>query len=154
MTFSEAERDQIRTYLGYTRMYISANPFLEQAITSIQPISEGGSAPDSSIENAVRSALQQIAAIDTTIQNLEGDPVSLAVSGVPVSLSNGAVLQQDYSRAIRTLRRNGTNDIMKIATRLGVQPIRPYFYSDGLGSTEALTNDPFGRMPGFFRLPR
>lgn len=150
MPFSEAERDQIRTILGFPRLYISANPFLEQAMTTVQPISENGSAPDASIENAIRDALARITAIDGYINQLETDPVSLAVHAVPVSLSNGAVLGQDYARAIRTLRREGTNQIMKVAIRLGVQPLRPYFYSDGLGSGSAFTNNPFGGNPRFY----
>jgi len=147
MTFSELERDEIRTYLGFPRLYISANPFLEQAITTIQPISEGGSAPDSSIEDAVRAALQAIAAIDGYITQLGQQTINLAVYEVPVSLSNGATLKQDYRLALSTLRREGTNQIMKVAIRLGVQPLRPYFYSDGLGSGSQYANPKFFGRP-------
>lgn len=143
MTFSEFERDEIRSYLGFPRLYISANPFLESAITTIQPISEGGSAPDSSIENAVRAALQAIAAIDGYITQLGQQTINLAVYEVPVSLSNGATLKQDYRLALNTLRREGTNQIMKISIRLGVQPLRPYFYSDGLGAGSQYANPKF-----------
>jgi hypothetical protein len=143
MTFSEFERDEIRSYLGFPRLYISANPFLESAITTIQPISEGGSAPDSSIEDAVRAALQAIAAIDGYITQLGQQTINLAVYEVPVSLSNGATLKQDYRMALSTLRREGTNQIMKVAIRLGVQPLRPYFYSDGLGSGSQYANPKF-----------
>lgn len=150
MAFTEQNRDQIRSVLGFPRLYISANPFLEQAITTIQPLSEGGSAPDSSIENAVLAALAQLTAIDGYIAQLINNPISLAINQVPVSLSNGATLNQDYSRALRTLRREGTNIIMMISIRLGVQPLRPYYYSDGLGSGSAMTNDPFGGNPRFY----
>jgi hypothetical protein len=147
MTFSEFERDEIRSYLGFPRLYISANPFLESAITTIQPISEGGSAPDSSIEDAVRAALQAIAAIDGYITALGQQTINLAVYEVPVSLSNGATLKQDYRMALSTLRREGTNQIMKVAIRLGVQPLRPYFYSDGLGSGSQYANPKFFGRP-------
>lgn len=150
MAFTEAQRDQIRSYLGFPRLYISANPFLEQAITTIQPLSEGGSAPDASIENAVIVALGQIAAIDQNLNNIQANITLLAATDVPTTMSSGAILKQDYTRVLRTLRREGTNLIMKVAIRLGVQPLRPYFYSDGLGAGSAFTNDPFGGNPRFY----
>lgn len=146
MVFSEFERDEIRSYLGFPRLYISANPFLEQAITTIEPMPQG-SAPDSSIENAVRAAIQQIAAIDGYINQLEQQLINLAVYEVPVSLSNGATLKQDYRMALATLRREGTQQIQKIAIRLGVRPLRPYFYSDGLGAGSQYANPKFYGRP-------
>lgn len=143
MAFTEFQRDQIRSYLGFPRLYISANPFLESAITSIQPISEGGSSPDASIENAVIAAINQVADVDGYIQSLEAQLINLAVTEVPVSLSNGATMKQDYARAIFILKRQGTDVIQKFAIRLGVQPIRPYFYSDGLGGGSAYANPQF-----------
>src|ERR1039457_5087310 len=121
MAFTEFERDEIRTYLGFPRLYISANPSLESAITTIQPISDGGSPPDASIVNAFRAALQIIAAADGYISALGQQAINLAVYEVPVSLSNGAVLKQDYRMALATIRREATNQIMKISIRLGVQ---------------------------------
>ena len=132
MAFSEFERDQIRSFLGFPRLFISANPFLESAITTIQSQADHGSYPDSSAEDAVRSALQIIASADGYITAIGQQAINLAVFEVPTSLSSGAVLKQDYRMAISTMRREATNQIMKIAIRLGVQPIRPYFYSDGI----------------------
>lgn len=143
MAFTEFQRDQIRSYLGFPRLYISANPFLESAITAIQTISEGGSSPDASIENAVIAAIARVAAIDGYIANIETQMINLAVYEVPVSLSNGAVLKQDYRMALSTLRREGTNVIQSFAIRLGVQPLRPYFFSDGLGSGSQYANPKF-----------
>ena len=143
MAFTEFERDEIRTYLGFPRLYISANPSLESAITTIQPISDGGSPPDASIVNAFRAALQIIAAADGYISALGQQAINLAVYEVPVSLSNGAVLKQDYRMALATIRREATNQIMKISIRLGVQPLRPYFYSDGLGAGSEYANPKF-----------
>ena len=143
MAFTEFERDEIRTYLGFPRLYISANPFLESAMTTIQSVADHGSAPDSSIENAVRIALQAINSIDGYIIALGQQTINLAVFEVPTSLSSGAVLKQDYRMALSTLRREGTNLIMRISIRLGVQPLRPYFYSDGLGGGSKYANPKF-----------
>jgi hypothetical protein len=145
--FSESERDQIRTYLGFPRLFLSANPYLESAITTLQPISEGGSAPDSSTENAVRAVLLQLTALDGYISNVLSQVVNLAVYEVPVSLSNGATLKQDYRTVLATWKREGTNQIQKIANRLGIQPIRPYYYSDGLQPDPVSAYNPsfFGR---------
>lgn len=143
MAFTEANRDQIRTYLGFPKLYISANPFLESAITAIQTVAEGGSQPDASIENAVLAALTQLNNIDGYISQIQQNIVNLAVTEVPVSLSNGATLKQDYARAIAILRREGTNTINEIAFRLGVKPLRPFYYSDGLGNGSQYANPQF-----------
>lgn len=146
MAFSEIERDEMRTYLGFPKLWQSANPFFESAMTSIQSLADGGSYPDSTGENACRAAIAAISALDGYITTIGQQMINLAVYEVPVSLSNGATLKQDYRSALSTMRREGTNQIMKLAIRLGVQPIRPYFYSDGL------QNDPqsaYGN-PGFF----
>jgi|ERR1017187_938787 hypothetical protein len=144
MTFSAYERDKIRSFFGFDYLYIAANPFFEQALTTIQPISEGGSAPDSSIENSVRDIMNQLLAIDGYISGILQQVTNLAVYEVPTALTNGATLKQDYAMALRTLRKNGTSLIQQIATRLGLQPIRPYFYSDGLGDSNAYN------LPKFF----
>ena len=146
MAFTDAERDKIRTYMGVPRLYISSNSFLEQAMTSVQSIADNGSAPDSSIEEAIRGIIQTIDNIEGSLTQIESQYVNLAVHEVPASLSNGATLKQDYSAAIRRLRMEGTHQIQKIAIRLGIQPIRPYFFSDGLQA-----NARQAYMPSFFR---
>jgi hypothetical protein len=143
MAFSQIEFDQMRSYLGFPRLFISANPFFESAMKALQSVSDGGTYPDSTAENAVRIALVNIAAIDGYISSVASQTVNLAVFEIPVSLSNGATLKQDYRLALSTLRREGTNQIMKIAIRLGIHPIRPYFYADGIETdTSKYTNNP------------
>jgi hypothetical protein len=63
--FTEAERVQIRRWLGYSAMYASRDPILESAITSAQTIAEGGGRPDDTTEVAVRGWVTQLATIET-----------------------------------------------------------------------------------------
>lgn len=68
--FTEAERVQIRRWLGYSAMYASRDPILESAITSAQSTAEGGSRPDNTTELAIRGWLAQLSTIETRWQEL------------------------------------------------------------------------------------
>lgn len=70
MAFSEAERVQIRRWLGYSAMYASRDPILESAITAAQSLADGGSRPDNTTELAVRGWLTELATIETRWKDL------------------------------------------------------------------------------------
>lgn len=65
MAFTEADRVQIRRWLGYSPMYASYDPTLENAILAAQASSDGGARPDASTETALRGYLTQLAGIET-----------------------------------------------------------------------------------------
>lgn len=71
MAFTEAERVQIRKYLGFAAIYLQAQPLLENAITAVQSIAEGGSRPDSSTEDEIRRTLVKLQAVDTKLDELD-----------------------------------------------------------------------------------
>jgi hypothetical protein len=170
MSYSQYERDQIRTYFGYPRLYISANSEFESAISTTQPYmwfgagvppqprnpnlsydpsQDGyGSAPDSSIENAIRNAIQKIDAIDGYIWQNDINYTNFAIYEVPASLSASVALKQDYRIVQYQLRKDGTAFIQAIANRIGVQPLRPYFYPDGIQPVGAMGRHKYN--PGFF----
>lgn len=70
MAFSEADRVQIRRWLGTSAMYASYDPILENAITAAQAISDGGARPDSSTELAAKGWLTELATIETKWKDL------------------------------------------------------------------------------------
>lgn len=70
MSFAESDRVQIRRWLGYSAMYASRDPLLENAITAAQSTADGGSRPDASTETAIKAWLTQLATIETRWQSL------------------------------------------------------------------------------------
>ena len=70
MAFVEAERVQIRRWLGYSAMYASRDPILESAISSAQAVAEGGSRPDDRTEPAVRGWLAELTTLETRWKEL------------------------------------------------------------------------------------
>lgn len=65
MAFTEAERVQLRRWLGFPALYQQADPRLESAITAVQSVGDGGSRPDNTTEVAVRGYLTTLAAYET-----------------------------------------------------------------------------------------
>lgn len=68
--FTEADRVQIRRWLGTSAMYASRDPILESAITAAQSNADGGSRPDNTTELAVKGWLTELGTIETKIKDL------------------------------------------------------------------------------------
>ena len=68
--FTEANRVQIRHYMGAGSIYLQLFPKLENAITAVQAIADGGSRPDSSTETFVLSIITKLQAVDTKLERL------------------------------------------------------------------------------------
>ena len=128
MAFSELERVNIRKYLGIPRLFINANPLLENAMTALQSQADGGSLPTSDTENTIRLYLTKLATIETQIDSMI---VQVAVSEV----SNEAKL--DAGRGMAILKKHGTDTIQAISNLIGMQPFKPFFYSYGIGERQS-----------------
>lgn len=70
MAFTEADRVQLRKWLGYSALYASRDPILESAITSSQSTADGGSRPDNTTELAIKSYLTELTTLETTVKDL------------------------------------------------------------------------------------
>lgn len=70
MAFTEADRVQIRQYVGWTAIFQQAQPLLESAITTIQA-APAGQKPDASTETLVKSLLTQLQAVDAQLANID-----------------------------------------------------------------------------------
>ena len=62
MAFAEYDRVQIRHFLGYGATWLQAFPLVENAITAVQSVSDGGSRPDSSTETWIKALIYGAAA--------------------------------------------------------------------------------------------
>lgn len=73
MAWTEADRVQIRGYLGYSSQFLQADPRLENAMTNAQAIADGGTRPNpspSAAETQVRLIIANLQSIDTFMLNL------------------------------------------------------------------------------------
>ena len=72
MAFTEADRVQIRKYLGFAAIYIQAEPLLENAISAVQAVTDpGGSRPDNTTELDIKSLLVKLQAVDAKLDDLD-----------------------------------------------------------------------------------
>ena len=60
--FSELDRSGVRWALGYSAIFVQADPSLEVALTAIQSLADLGSRPDSTEENFCKGVLYGFAA--------------------------------------------------------------------------------------------
>lgn len=118
MAFTESDRVQIRTYLGYAALWLQADPRLEsaisniQAITAVDPAAVGGTRPDSSSENQVRMLIQKLIQIDTNLDDLDDFKGAEKVD-------EGSV---DSVREDLRLRRKGRMYVYRLAKILDTEP--------------------------------
>lgn len=117
MAFTEAERVQIRRWLGFSALFTQAEPRLESAITAVQAANDGGSRPDNTTELAVRGYLADLAAIENQIRirrdQVEADKVDES--------------RIDTARGNAILRQEGRLYVGYLADALSTRPRRDVF---------------------------
>lgn len=119
MAFLEADRVQIRIYVGYSATFLQADPRLESAITYCQSTSDGGSRPDNSTELAIRQVIAQLQSVDQQITNLQPLYGALGVGTIKI----------DVARQNAMLRKDGRALVHRLCRFFDVAP-----YSDIFGS--------------------
>ena len=63
MAWAEADRAVIRHYLGFSALFLQADPRLEAAIGAVQSLADGGTRPDNSTELQIRGWLAKLAVV-------------------------------------------------------------------------------------------
>jgi len=119
MAFSEADRVQIRKYLGAGSLYLQLFPKLENAITVVQSIADGGARPDSSTENEVKLYVTKLATIESNLEALWCQAQVVQAGKDEVTL--------DVKGGIRNLRNEGRRLVGVISRILAVAPVWDYF---------------------------
>lgn len=115
---TEAERVKIRKYLGASSLYKQLFPKLENAITCIQSIADGGSQSTNDTELSVRSILATIEAIETKITNIH------CTVHIKEAVNKEVVFD---ARGIYILKSEGRRYIGQLSRTLGVAPIYDYY---------------------------
>lgn len=149
--FQESDRVYLRHYLGYSGIWIQAEPRLENAIQAVQSISDGGSRPDSSTETYIKALIYGAAA-------QAGPPAIPAVRGllqIEFQISQMDTLfaatkadevQVDAYRETARLRSEGRRLCAGIAGQLGMRGVRVDMFS---AAPVVKDDDPF--MDAFSR---
>lgn len=115
--FTEAERVQLRYYLGFSRLWLHIDSRLESQMTTVQAIADGGSFPDSSTEDFIRARLADLAELETDLKALWTQAQALDADGLKI----------DVARAVRTLYGEGRRLVGAIADALDITPRRSVF---------------------------
>jgi hypothetical protein len=100
--FTEAERVQIRRYLGFSRLRTQYNPLLESAITSVQSEANGGSLPTADTETLIRSLLASLVTLESKLVTLWSQAAALAVDEVKVDPVRAAMFLRSEGRRLVT----------------------------------------------------
>lgn len=115
MAYTEAERVQVRLYMGY--MYAVDYPSRESLITRTLAITDGGAMPDSSTETMVRGILAELAVVETQRQALR----------TTADAGDVDELRTDAPRGGMYLRQEGRILVKRLARIIGDTPLYDAF---------------------------
>lgn len=149
MAFSEQDRVAIRTYLGYPQIWLQADPRLEQAVSNIQAIADGGTRPNqpngqgpSFAEMAARTLIQQLQQVDQSLLNLSSLMGGNAVGKIQV----------DAAREDNRLRALGRMFVARLAHMFDTVPVNDVYTaldpSEGFAG-RGVALGPFGGRTGY-----
>jgi hypothetical protein len=117
VAWTESDRATLRHYLGFSALFLQADPRLELAITSVQSRSDGGTRPDDSTERLIRGWLAQLARLEKRFEELWDEAEALKLDSLGV----------DPYRALAMLRSEGRRVVANIARALGTSPRHDVF---------------------------
>jgi hypothetical protein len=118
MAWTQQERAWWRHFLGFSAIFKQADPRLENAVTAISSIADGGTQPDSTTENYARTIIQDALAVEALLKNLW---LQMQVS----KSSGGNVL--DALRGMMGLRQEGRRIVNSLSAIISTNPRRDVF---------------------------
>ncbi|HEY2517080.1 MAG TPA: hypothetical protein VGI39_39680 [Polyangiaceae bacterium] len=135
MAFVEADRVQIRKYLGFASIYLTQDPRLESAITALQSQADHGTQPTSDAETEVKALLYGAPA--GTASNGAVLPPRNGLTWIAYQIEQKMVAQQgagavaslrlDSARNVGLLRSIGRQLVHQLSTMLDTVPRRDVF---------------------------
>jgi hypothetical protein len=145
VAFNEQDRVFLRTFLGFGGIFHQADPRLENAITSVQSVADGGTRPDSSTENFVKARVYGQAAVvgPPAIPALRGllqIEANIATLDVQAGARKAGKVDLDSFREMIRLRREGRRMAATVAYQLGMRGVRADVFSAAPVITD---DDPF-----------
>ena len=156
MAYLEADRVNIRKYLGFGAIFLQADPRLEAAITATQSVADQGARPDSSTENYIKGLIYGSSAVATVLpspgpiaQNQQfSQGATIGLLGIDQQLQqlwgftfattagNGQA-RVDTWRGMVQLRAEGKRLAFTLARALGMRAVRADVFSaqGGMGDS-------------------
>jgi hypothetical protein len=146
MSFQEIDRVHIRDALGFSALFLQADPRLEAAITTIQSVATpGGTRPDDSSENEVKAIVEEVHCIYA----------ALRAARAQLTVSQVGKIKVDAARGIVMLRSEGRRLVTRLSAILSTNPRRDIFSASQTSlDTRTRDDDAFGDAPGGFALRR
>jgi len=148
MAWIEADRVQVRMWLGYSDQFLQADPRLENALTNIQCISDGGTRPNpspSAAETQARVILANLTSIDAAMMNLQQFAGATKVDGGDATV--------DAAREDARLRALGRMWVHRLARMFDTLPISDIYSTapdgDEWRRRAAYAPFPFGGRIGY-----
>lgn len=135
--FTEAQRVQIRDALGFAALFEQADPRLENAITAIQAIADGGNRPDNS---------SQLSAL-AIVCEIQGCYCQLLALRQQLAVLRADKVHIDAARAIIMVRSEGRRLVTRLSAALSTNPRRDIFSA----SEPKLDSDAFYPAGDMFR---
>lgn len=130
MAFKESERVQIRKWVGFAAIFQQADPRLENAISAVQSIADGGTRPNppsgsgltvSESEELIRCTLAELVKVETRIEKIRNFTFASEVDEVKV----------DPARGLLILYMEGRRLVGTICDVLSTRPRRDVFSAPG-----------------------
>jgi hypothetical protein len=117
LAWTEADKAQLRHYLGFAALFLQADSRLEVAITSVQSLGDNGTRPDNSTELQIRGWLASLARVEQRLAELWEVAEGLKVDELGV----------DPFRGMALLRSEGRRLVGSIARALSTAPRHDVF---------------------------
>lgn len=139
MAFTESDRVQIRQFLGYSALWLQADPRLESAIANIQSVADGGTRPDTSSEVQAKAIVTKLQLIDTAMD-------TLVIQQGATRVQNK--MELDSAREMSRLRSLGRQYVHRLARMFDTLP-RADVFSMAPDEASAYPALPFGGRSGY-----
>lgn len=121
MAWLESEKVEIRKYMGAGSIYLQLFPKLENAIIAVQSVADGGTRPDSSTENSIRTYLTKLATVESNLESLQCQMQVVQAGRDEVTL--------DVKQGVMLLRSEGRRLVGAISRTLACAPVWDFFSS-------------------------
>lgn len=127
VAFTEADRVEIRRYLGFGDLYLQQDPRLENAITSAQSTAiAGGTRPTDDAANAIKGVLYGYTTVNGRyiegLQDIQADISQLARQQGALSAGGDRGAKLDSAREHARLRMRGRELVHQLARMLDTYP--------------------------------
>ena len=143
--WTETQKTWIRDALGFSSIFIQADPRLENAINSIRAIADGGTRPDNSSQLEALSICEEIKEVYCELRNARKQLTVVSVNKIKL----------DAARGIIMLRSEGRRLVTRLSAILSTNPRRDIFSASHTSlDTRTRDDDAFGDAPGGFALRR